>query len=113
MTTANTFTVAPMRNDTGNITNSMYYNTTTKEVTYGPGYSNVQVNSYLPTYSGNVADVTTSGNLIVFGNTFINNSYVPALANSTGLAGQIVWNANYLYICIATNTWKRANISTW
>jgi hypothetical protein len=54
-----------------------------------------------------------SGNLVVFGNTFINNSYVPALANSTGLAGQIVWNANYLYICIATDTWKRANISTW
>ena len=76
-------------------------------------YSNVQVSTYLPTYRGNIADVITSGNLIVFGNTFINNSYVPALANSTGIAGQIVWNANHLYICIATNTWKRANISTW
>jgi len=76
-------------------------------------YSNVQVSTYLPTYSGNIADINTTGNLIVFGNTFINNSYVPALANSTGLAGQIVWNANHLYICIATDTWKRANISTW
>jgi hypothetical protein len=76
-------------------------------------YSNVTVAQYLPTYRGNIADVITSGNLIVFGNTFINNSYVPALANSTGIAGQIVWNANHLYICIATDTWKRANISTW
>ena len=34
-TTANTFTVAPIRNDNSNITNALYYNTTTKEVTYG------------------------------------------------------------------------------
>jgi hypothetical protein len=76
-------------------------------------YSNVQVSTYLPTYSGNIADVVTSGNLVVFGNLFVANTYVPTLANSTGLAGQIVWNANHLYICIATDTWKRANISTW
>ena len=76
-------------------------------------YSNVQVNSYLPTYSGNIADLTVSGNIAVVGNTLINNSYVPAFANSTGVAGQIVWNTNYLYVCVANNTWKRANISTW
>jgi hypothetical protein len=76
-------------------------------------YSNVQVTTYLPTYSGNIADVITSGNLVVFGNTFINNSYVPALANSTGLAGQIVWDSNYIYICVSTNTWKRSNVAAW
>jgi hypothetical protein len=76
-------------------------------------YSNVKVAQYLPTYSGNIADVVTPGNLFVFGNTFINNSYVPALANSTGLAGQIVWSSNYIYVCTGTDTWKRANISTW
>ena len=76
-------------------------------------YSNVKVAQYLPTYSGNIADVITSGNLVVFGNTFINNSYVPALANSTGLAGQIVWDSNYIYICVSTNTWKRSNVAAW
>ena len=34
-TTANTFTVAPVRNDVANIGNVMFYNTTSKEVTYG------------------------------------------------------------------------------
>jgi hypothetical protein len=34
---ANTFTVKPVRNDTGNVTNALYYNTITSEVTYGPG----------------------------------------------------------------------------
>ena len=76
-------------------------------------YSNVNVTSYLPTYSGNIANVTVSGQIAVFGNVFVANTYTPALANSTGTAGQITWNTNYVYICIAANTWKRANIATW
>ena len=76
-------------------------------------YSNVQVTTYLPTYSGNVANLVTSGFLAVFGNVFVANTYVPALANSTGLSGQVVWDSDYIYICVATNTWKRANVSTW
>jgi hypothetical protein len=76
-------------------------------------YSNVKVAQYLPTYRGNIADVVTSGNLAVFGNTFINNSYIPEFANSTGAVGQIVWGSNYIYVCTDVDTWKRANISTW
>jgi hypothetical protein len=34
-TTANTFTVSPVRNDTSNIAEVMFYNATSKEVTYG------------------------------------------------------------------------------
>ena len=34
-TTANTFTVAPVRNDVSNIGNVMFYNVTSKEITYG------------------------------------------------------------------------------
>ena len=34
-TTANTFTVAPVRNDVANIGNVMFYNATSKEITYG------------------------------------------------------------------------------
>lgn len=31
----------------------------------------------------------------------------PALATSTGKAGQIAFDSSYLYVCIATDTWKR------
>jgi len=41
------------------------------------------------------------------------NSGAPASAGATGTAGEIRYDANYIYICVATNTWKRANISTW
>jgi len=32
-------------------------------------------------------------------------------ATATGTAGQITWDANYIYICTATNTWKRAALT--
>ena len=37
----------------------------------------------------------------------------PATASSTGTTGEIRIDANYIYICTATNTWKRAAIATW
>jgi hypothetical protein len=37
----------------------------------------------------------------------------PASASVTGTAGEICWDANYIYVCTATNTWKRTAISTW
>jgi len=40
-------------------------------------------------------------------------SDAPAAANSTGTAGTITWDADYIYICTATDTWKRVAISTW
>jgi hypothetical protein len=38
---------------------------------------------------------------------------VPATATATGVVGTSTWDDSYLYICIATNTWKRVAISTW
>ena len=37
----------------------------------------------------------------------------PASATDTGAAGEICWDASYIYVCTATNTWKRTAISTW
>jgi len=37
----------------------------------------------------------------------------PASATATGTTGTIVYDSNYIYVCTATNTWKRVAISTW
>jgi hypothetical protein len=37
----------------------------------------------------------------------------PSSASASGTAGQIRWDANYIYVCTATNTWKRVALSTW
>jgi hypothetical protein len=40
----------------------------------------------------------------------ISNPTVPGTTSATGTAGDIAWDANYIYVCIATNSWKRAPI---
>jgi len=37
----------------------------------------------------------------------------PATAGAAGNKGDICWDDNYIYVCVATNTWKRAAIATW
>lgn len=37
----------------------------------------------------------------------------PASASASGVAGTIQYDANYIYVCVATNTWKRVAIATW
>jgi hypothetical protein len=37
----------------------------------------------------------------------------PASASATGTAGDICWDADYIYVCTATDTWKRSVIATW
>jgi len=34
-------------------------------------------------------------------------------STDTGNAGDHCWDSNYLYVCVATNTWKRASLSSW
>lgn len=58
-------------------------------------------------------NINCQGTIEVLGNLVVANTYVPTLANSVGTAGQIVWTTDHVYICVATDTWKRANISTW
>jgi len=38
---------------------------------------------------------------------------VPASATASGQAGELAQDAAYIYVCTATDTWKRVAISTW
>lgn len=37
----------------------------------------------------------------------------PAAAGAAGNAGDICWDANFVYVCVAGNTWRRAAIAAW
>lgn len=41
------------------------------------------------------------------------NSFQPATAAAAGAAGMISWDTNFIYVCVAPNTWKRVAIATW
>jgi hypothetical protein len=43
----------------------------------------------------------------------LRNSSTPASATASGDKGTISWDANYVYVCVDTNTWKRSALETW
>lgn len=43
----------------------------------------------------------------------IRTANTPASATDTGAVGEICWDADYVYVCVSANTWKRAALSTW
>ncbi len=49
-------------------------------------------------------------NRVVYG---IASSAPPASATAAGTTGTITWDSSYIYVCVATNTWKRVAIATW
>lgn len=65
---------------------------------------------------GGVPDGTgaSSAKLDVYGDKIrIRTSKTPSSATDTGVTGDICWDASYIYVATASNTWKRAAISTW
>ena len=60
-----------------------------------------------------VTTVSESGLTVNRGTFVVSANSAPVAANSTGTAGTIAWDGDYVYVCVATDTWKRANLSTW
>ncbi|MFZ1453218.1 MAG: hypothetical protein WAT20_10975 [Ferruginibacter sp.] len=43
----------------------------------------------------------------------IRTSKTPASSSDTGNTGDIAWDSDYIYVCVAANTWKRVAIASW
>ena len=43
----------------------------------------------------------------------IRNKFTPASATAPGNQGEIAWDDNYIYVCVAANTWKRTALTSW
>ncbi|MBA5779328.1 DUF2793 domain-containing protein [Stappia sp. F7233] len=43
----------------------------------------------------------------------LRNPRTPASPTDSGNQGDICWDANFVYVCTAANTWRRAALSTW
>lgn len=48
-----------------------------------------------------------ANNRVQFQGTPIIPAFSPASGGAAGQTGQISWDGNYIYICVATNTWRR------
>jgi len=70
---------------------------------------------YVSASSSNVGIGTTTPHALLDVNgtsTILEQSYTPPTSTSTCTIGMESWDSNYEYRCVATNTWKRAALSS-
>ena len=53
------------------------------------------------------------GKFLIVNSTNSAASYTPSSVSDTGTTGDIAYDSGYVYICVGTNSWKRAALSTW
>ena len=68
---------------------------------------NVGIGTVSPTISDGIG-LHLAGKILRIG-----TAKTPATAGAAGNAGEICWDANYMYLAIATNTWRRMTHATW
>jgi hypothetical protein len=69
--------------------------------------------SLMLTLDGATNAATFAGAVTIAGTVIHTLSATPASASATGTVGTMSWDASYIYICTAANTWKRVAIATW
>ena len=62
--------------------------------------------------NGNTVTIGTDGSVTITGPLVIPTK-TPSSASDTGTTGEIAWDADYIYVCIATDTWVRSPLATW
>lgn len=61
--------------------------------------------------NGNVVVTQSTGLLTLTTGALVLATSASPASNATGVAGQIAWDASYIYVCTATNTWERAALT--
>ncbi len=85
-----------------------YYGTITTGATRKQFAFTSDLTSYLPLAGG-----TISGNLIATQYRICSLNTAPANASAPGTTGEIRITSGFIYVCIATNTWVRAPLTSW
>lgn len=86
--------------------------------TYGPDGTYLTNSLYETDFSNvdNTSDLDkplSTATIGALANKLDKNTNAPASASDTGTQGEIRLGTSYIYVCTATDTWKRVAISTW
>ena len=57
--------------------------------------------------------LTVAGNASISGDIFLKSPNIPQNANDPGTKGQIIYDNDYIYVCVENDTWKRSKLSSW
>jgi hypothetical protein len=76
------------------------------DVSTGPTYT------VLNNYDGTASPNNLPGKLTV-PSLNVSSPTVPSSSSASGTTGDIAYNTSYVYVCVGTNSWARAALSTW
>jgi hypothetical protein len=91
---------------TGNITSNNIITSGTSGNITGANIISAQTVSA----TGNITGANATVNNITV-NSILSSPLQTKASTDTGTAGQVCWDANYIYVCTATNTWKRVALT--
>lgn len=79
-----------------------------REFRFGCSHASGEFFIYDKTNSANRFKIEAGGRVLISGDTFgIQTAKTPAGAGAAGDQGDFCWDASYVYLCRATNTWDR------
>ena len=96
-----------------NLFGSVHANTVINRLTVN---ANTMLNGSNTTVTANLnsTGITTINQLTVANNQLrITTTDTVASNSATGLQGQIRYDTDYIYVCVANNVWKRATLASW
>ena len=94
-------------NVTGDLTGDVSGNVTS---TGSSSFSSIDVNG--GTIAGTPGAGTFNALATTGDNIRIDTSQTPASSSASGTKGEFAYDTSYIYVCVATNTWKRVALST-
>ena len=59
------------------------------------------------------AEVSVSGLRLLSERLTLTSPHTPASATAPGEAGRVCWDSAYVYVCVATDQWRRAALQAW
>lgn len=79
------------------------------------GVGSFYSNAVVARFHGNTSNsgTFTVGVTTSVPNLIVSTGTAPATATSTGTKGQIAYDSGYVYVCVATNSWKRSALAAW
>lgn len=80
-------------------------NVSTKKITATNLFANVSINTTFKQ--------TVTANTLFVANLNVVALNLPATASANGTTGEIRVSNSHIYVCVANNTWKRTELSTW
>jgi len=63
--------------------------------------------------NGNITLAPNGVGAVIFRSPRVSSFDTPASASAAGVTGSLAYDENYIYVCTATDTWKRVAIATW